>query len=1507
MNSSRFAVSVDDVSIIVQVPRIFRDKTWAEQIGAMQEQLQQVQHDSVTFDLTEVRWMDPFPTLSLVLEMSQLARRRKRVNVLLPVGDPVVAQNGDDVYSGGALQILQFMRDSGFLSCVTALGQRVRLIPERHKLEEQLLEYDSQLAYEQSLCIPMTYVAPTAAPRSHEEVARLIDDLTQPLRVHLGSRVPVHVQEGLQHRVRITLLELVQNSEVHAYPIGDDRHGVALYARYRTGGLNTARVSRNRYISALRHETQSCPRLLSGWLDARPGCVEVFVLDRGRGLVASFEQAGHKYRTKSYKFREAMEDTFVRGKSTARERETRYGGLHLLHNLMGAGADYVRAIEGRVWYGAQVPFDPRSQEQRHMLARTERVFSGLGVHARIGWHRDSDELADWTPLSGGSSFESVASELRTTASASESSAEWMNKALVVDERSGQETIYGSSGECMLWLVPRWQSKIDIVKKLEKKIAPKAERGSLLIIADIPSHEASTYAAALHCFRARPSQLWPQKFARIILATDTLQFTVVASKQYRDRWGFTGAQQRDRVIRNWKLLPRPENSRLGVLRWLKWHDSRVFWSIVERITGSYTDCNIVWQDDCAKQTVIRGYLDMASIAGLPGIRDVLGCTIRRASSLLRQYEMVVRPMDLVAEVLWGREVSDVVSAVRGREGTAALGLSSVYLSGSTQKQAAGVQQPCALLVHAGSPDAGSVVSFLHWLRDSEPVREVPRYHRIGKTGAIARHGWKSLEVPRFDRGGRCLAVRSPDGAYRDVQDEFHSIAKAGHWEYEDNHDYLTVNLAAAVAASFLAKGPLARFLVGNIVGLLGFASELLPGWEDVSADARVRDLCTASARRVVVYRSHATNDLVMQHVSEALDESRRTEFWKHVIPVVPLRRHSAGSPMLISPRYGEIIEGSTNVKPAAVVAGIFDDAAISGRTLGDLTASVRHMGIQRTVSIVIANRMRSISGARDSEDVVHYWRLDIPRMGVRGNCPLCTALELAEDLRPRLSSTTARDVLDSWCRDWRPAGPTRDWSAGLEPQKLPLVQKGFCYRCPPDGSGVGRYLSKIDLRMSIGNSLYVAELHAMAARSDYGLQVLDTVTVPAARIEIAITQIVLYFTELETATTLRLLDAIVEAATTLGEGSRHASLGVLVVMWAFRHLGRAERLEVASHFVEGARTSANYATKLLAAYFVSDGALKADCSVGESGMRLLSPGHVATHEGLRRVYRELLSERGNAHTEPLPLLYHHIDSGAAFHRNLIGDAHDSVELIEMLIMQMDVRDARKRSMEATLAAREGIVRHARVLRERLGGRIGGSELIEIAEGIRVFTKLVSDFVSGYVCIVHEPAQYYRQRVLDASVGEIVHGMDWASIASAKQMGDGETRCVRISCSGEISVPAAVSRLWILWDRVFVGAVRDLIANTIYVPSEWLMPDPWVSKGSSNVNTGTAHLWIRADLAADAAWVRMVCRAARTPSDIYASLKRNRWYRVTSEGGDVELDAELAPGLYGVQLRVPYVGK
>ncbi|TXG77070.1 hypothetical protein E6Q11_03400 [Candidatus Dojkabacteria bacterium] len=1519
-------INEEATKVVITIPARCRDNAWADNVADVQAVITTCATEfnprkKIIFDFLDCRWIDPLPLMSVLLEISCAEKSGLEVEIRLPESDDNLSLENSGPYHKSPNRFLRFLHEEGFLDCLKKLECSGKPSDaERSRMDSITV----QPSYEDARCIPMSLLfVPDESDKEYSK--NQVDDLLKGIETKLISKkIPRHASVRLIYKLRVLLQELVHNTQEHAYQRKDIAKPVVIYARYRTGRLGLERNGIASFEKSMAEEVKSCVGLNKEWISTKTGCLEVFVIDRGMGMVRSYERHGNKLR-ETYKFREIVCNTYLSGISSRKSRETQYGGLYLLHSLFKDVGDYIRTMEDGVWVFSQVPL-VRNSTQLHELSgarkrNVELKVLGLAAHYRLGWKTETDHGEKWAKFTEESKNDLWA-ELSLDETHCAESFEWFESQLVIDEQLGAVNFLGKkfNNQWILWLVRPHRMKNDITSFLERVVAEKAKEGAILVVADIPSYEAETYAAAISKFRTRKSNDWPKKFSRIILCTNRWRFASSSYEEEENKHGFSNLVENFEENRPSppRINPKPKNFRLAIVRWIKWYQSKEIWSEIQKNKNIFISEKIHWGvDQNGDKCEIDGFLDFARSSRNPKCAHIYASSLARILGILPPDKVHMYPMDLLTMTVLSDINAEEVYEPADITPDTRLAVGSVLVSGATKKATGMTDQELYFFRHGSSQMQDSKSTLLFWMPTAEIKDANGVLMRVGKTATIAPHGWKSFEVYRFDHHRTLVGGCDPAKTYEDWQKLYPLIVKFGHWSYQGHHDLLTVNIKNAVDAAFLQKNELARFLIERILPFIGIGRvHLADDCKRLLGDEpqlRAREK-RSDRHGILVYRSHPNTEAIIRRLLDTLTPEGRSLAAERIFPILPVRARSSGSTMLIPPLVREELRAAVRTKADFRSVLIFDDAAISGRTLQDLSAALRAIGARDIASLVIVNRWRlpSINGGEAQLD--YYWRLDVPVMGRAGNCPLCHAISLARQFAAALCSKDKKDEINSWISSWEAAAPHSNWHRGLTPIVLdkPEIGKRYCCRLSSnDESTEIEFLTAINITRSTGLAINISELHAMTGRDDYFVRKASRHGQPDVRLEIAASQLLLFGHELDADVRAELVKVLISELPKVDGRSERAGLASLSIMLAIGMFeGAVQSLSAVLEGISEWTMASNECCRTLLAYFTKSGLLRDTSEAYKVGKRLLSAEQLPLASRLREIYSETLSPLGNPHSEAIPSLRSDIKDGKDISERKFQNAIESLLHLEDLVGGIDrslVRKDALPSYDNDLAQWRAHSDAAKILMMQAKNLQDKAQFPEIYDAIDLYLKSIRAVASAYFHIMfrlkHEaPGPVLAKTLKD----QIISKIDWQQAVVGKSQINDSRRVVQVSSNIGTEFHPSAYEAWFAWYEGITQALIFLVQNAIYASHE--IPDPW-----NNLSDDKAHMWVKIDFKCDTLTITFAnSHLDKTNSEeIWQSMskKKNRWSAIEDIGGAVRPESgslQTSRQIMAIEISIPYAG-
>lgn len=728
------------------------EASWGAWFGAVQEALrnkkwqdQDIRHCHV--DLTECRWADPLPLLSLGISLMEFERNGGGISIAFPSADvPDGFGVPGDWYESKDVEqarLLKYLAREGLFQLlafpntvelpqqsapiekerVISIGSQ-RLAPaDRTDTLKKLAELGAPLAFEESTCLKAMLLQ-LHRPKEPGDSAPLdaIDEwvertLYRDIAQVINDKVPRWAQRGLAYRLLMFLRETLHNVAEHAY----EESGLAgVYVRYREGALGqppSTWARMERYVSRESSNANTpllwTTRMGESFARARTGFFEVYVVDAGKGLCRTLGKSPSP--NDSDPVHQTMLEVFDHWCSSKIQRKTEYGGLFLMRLLLEPLHDYVRVRDEDTWWGTELPI-PRTERgvrvggqialRAYGQEHTGTSICGLAWTGRLSWLERTDTPGhSWHGLEledENSRLLSVLQEVNTDLSILDGS--YICDCRFAGESWNQTIPASEQPRGLVLLLPgsNWMRN-----HIQNEIAGLLTKGWLgqggsLIVGDIASEEAITYLAAIQNAWAftRPPLSIP---ARVVLVTRDLKVCVLkrdSNQLFRAQDRLSRAFVRRHSVGVGRA---PHSHSLAeYFRVLRLHDGHRLWKIVgptsilggqlpsRYMPDTFLDERVDWNNDI----VLDCYLDFPQTITHPICREIYTISLNRLTGLFPEQDCDLSALDSLVGSLVVRFNADRHPRPRckqgGGQGSVAeplpkrLRIGSVQVSGLTEQ-------------------------------------------------------------------------------------------------------------------------------------------------------------------------------------------------------------------------------------------------------------------------------------------------------------------------------------------------------------------------------------------------------------------------------------------------------------------------------------------------------------------------------------------------------------------------------------------------------------------------------------------------------------------------------------------------------------------------------------------------------------------------------------------------------------------------------------------------------
>lgn len=1271
---------------LITLPEEFRNGIWAAKYGPIQHHLRVLSSDveMVVVNAKSCRWIDPFPMLSLLLSLAEISSE-KRICFVIP-----------DIISDDSRRILEFLAKEGFFSIMLKYGIQVLFEHDyndfitnnysqnksKHYVDWISTNVNGYLYYNDSTILEAS-IDDLAMYKDENDIEKYIEGKLKRVKHRIIAHVPETIANEISWKINLFLKETVCNVFEHAYNNNSPKY-VGIYVRHRIGMMDTSLSveDRKRILNLINKEKQDISLFRNEFPKSESSYLELFVIDAGVGLTIHLKKKGEEL-----SFRKAWLDTVDEGRRSKRKlTHTQFGGLYTLGKLLSE--DFMLARDYDFWAGDMLPI--MGTNNSYLLCLQEKdprkYVTGFAVMSRLGIKAPTNNIGWCLNSRSGECFIDAMKEERNIYDkyfATSSQKMSMSLAYIKDDRFDlsymKKTSYleqRNNVRFCIFLPPKHISKNMIFHTIDDKLLALTDittQSRAIIIADIPILECSLYQFAIEKASFGGSKY--KNVDRIILLSQSLSVYVLI------RRGNTFVRSEDETLNFISSRPSsfsPHKSLFHMVEWLKTHDSMLLWHYIKKnnkIAKFFVNKEVEWYRENDKQN-LRGYLDFEKTLTDNFLKNLYHHSLTRSLCLgFKRINTYITEDPLMTGIVSYMNTLSFMPTNGKEKQIVALG--SVYVSGITQ--AVGVAYNINMFLHKDFYKFNTLPSMhlFAWpdknlFDESEELSILTNnYRRVGSTYSIAPFGWRYFPIPRYkgytNDGNACTSVNGYFFTHEEAEKiEFKSVYKCApkntydywqgrngvfmgisHTNYETSHDILNINFPFIIKESFLLGGDLACFLLGEIASAFNINLDTIDFHSNGKLRKGVSSYCSSNKTKYankrcsfIVYPFHANTEIIIDIIKDYI----KGEDVK-IVPLIPLKKERNGTCFQPSPLTIEMLksiilqlrEGKGD-SVFDINAMLFDDAVVDGKTQEEIKHILFSLGVKHVMSVFILERRRLPYNTSDVKKSSVFWRLDLPRLGTKNNCPLCAALETYNTFSSHVISDYAKRRISEWNLAWGVKTANAQESVhSMMPVKLdfpnPEVQgrKRFgiyfedeeCKQCGGDNN-------KIELNSSLGLTLYMGELLSMTSRDDKMLQYctdiyhLDDHTL----LEMLCTNLLLYGNAISHKVREKIILEIFRRANNIDECDSHTAFAALVLVIQERDVLSCLVEEYCKMSRSGKKP--NYDIMILLSFL----GLRYGNDFHIDEAKRLTRTSLSEDKAYRKFHSELFNGYGKTHTRPI---------------------------------------------------------------------------------------------------------------------------------------------------------------------------------------------------------------------------------------------------------------------------------
>lgn len=1026
---------LDNKDILVEIPKNFRNKSWSECAFVFQtimktKEFENEKIQKIHFDFSKTEWADPLPLLAMLVNIKQSSNfSSNEISFRLP--------NLDEVSLFLDSRFLKFITEEGFIENFKSIGIIENELTDKNYVTK-LGANTATLIFSDCSLLKST-ILDLVPYEKQEDFDSLLKRMLKEIETNLNTKgINAFYLNNLSYKIKSFLTETIDNVRTHAYEENKEKT-IGFYVRYRNGLANKSLDYDTLKIldKVLSDEENYCPKLHREYLDIKEGCVEIFVIDAGKGISESF---GNRTSKVKWPLRTTTKEIFNygrRGKNNKTIGRSDKGGLFLLGKIIELDNDYLNLLDCNEYVGAFLPFKYHNNE--YLEAKTGGYIKGTHWIGRLSWKtKPEDEISHWYFIRNKDvTIDSKHLECFT-------SQEYKSQLNEILKKSFH---YSSDYNAKYHIIDkrdfRLNTTIDTIKELDKDVIFLPESNftknvlintiffklinqntvikdkKKLIIADIPDDERVLYFESFNNLT-----IFNQAhFKKIILITRRQRICVfeLKNKVYINI-------SKNRINDYFKLDGVCNLYEIHSI--LKSYDSDLFWKRVDNLNvnkGVFIEELVKWNNELKN---ISGYLNYSEVLTDRFVEELFLNSLERVLGFMPSKECSFSNMDILTKQITNHANAIFIPYRKG-EKDFQINVGSIFVTGQNEKN--------ALWGFDDNEESFNIHFFVHFQSLSKPVciydwgkeklyvKGEPQYERIGRSHVISRGGYKAIKIPRYDRNGFSVYYRNPVKTYEDWQNTKLSYLKIGNYEYENNFDLFKIDVFKALKHTFHYCDELAEFLVSHFFISLGGNTKVqlskLEYWQKIESvlsdpkgeidiqNFRTNDFCKNTC--LIIYPYHPNTSYAIKKIKECLSE----EFYDRIIQLTPIKTNHSGSSFLFSPEAFKKIRNiiqSAPINKREVI--FFDDSIVSGRTRKEVKHILLNLNVTKVKTLALLDRFRLPYTHQSTDTNRYYWRFDVPRLGVKNINPITRALNIAHSFALNLNEIS-RKRIKQWQKAW----------------------------------------------------------------------------------------------------------------------------------------------------------------------------------------------------------------------------------------------------------------------------------------------------------------------------------------------------------------------------------------------------------------------------------------------------------------------------------------------------------
>lgn len=1029
---------------------------WGRYWPLVSKEIQNIHNGGIIeLDLSDCFWGDPFPIMSILLEFIAY---KDCSDIIIRVILPVLQIN--DCAAMKKIRFYRFLEEHGFLQIMENYGFELKMSESFSK--ENIINIKSgnenKRLYQGLVIIPARVIE----LNEEADVAAYVDSVELEFCNRFKSITSIQAYDAIRMRMHHILHELIDNVYKHAYEKNQVKR-FAVYIRSRAGAKKkqTNHTTANEVEVFINKESKRNPALDQQIIYNSDMVLEIFFVDSGMGIIGSMKSMmkSGSLKASKYPVRDLCSIILKDGeKNKHSDRQTPFGGLHFLCNILKEDNAYIWCNEGKEWVCG---------ECRKILVTGigQNTKESVSIENDKGWENSGLCWCFRIPFADKEKFDSIVAKT------------WAGKKnehpvfklysekkdslnirylFCIDERehncilmSGnpedweyfnlEDKDYYQSKEYGIWTYKRhkmtesydtivWfpierntkdevnRKLSDYYKRLMRFVSKKNKLN--LIIADIKSQELMTYYYAL------VGPLWRRKaltnFERIILITNKWEAIVITISVSESSRIVTDSDELSKKY--FQTPPYKErkiwNSIYSYSDFLRRYESAIFWKKVkehfdERV---FINSEIQWEDNLR----IFGFLDFEQIYLIPELNEILKRTLFRVKAFNETENVEFVSLENTAKRICND--LNISNQSSDTEPLSYTWVSMACATGYTRESYYNTRKidvNTVLFAHnTYNPKDSNTLYLMIWPK-KEYFKDFPKdktslYYRLGRTSLVSIvQSEQLIDTEKIYETSVC----NKEEAYAEFQNRYVNFVKYGHYRTDNHHYLIGFDLVTYIQACCINKNGCVKYLLWRVLKYLGgekyneVVQEILDrDWRSIlkeyNAPVRMKTSPEEMSGDYVIYHANTVTEYLMKYIKSVLPRSVS----KMVFPINIVDISQKGMPVIISPIAMQRLRELLKEKRVLYI----DSSFSTGRRIAEVENILRPAQCQE-ISYFTLLDMRRLQN--EGRKITSYWRLSIPRLDDESDCIFCNMMKVIESFMPEVDSSL-RKRLEMWRTNWQ---------------------------------------------------------------------------------------------------------------------------------------------------------------------------------------------------------------------------------------------------------------------------------------------------------------------------------------------------------------------------------------------------------------------------------------------------------------------------------------------------------